>query len=110
MHWGWGRVQLPGKMGQLELNPYLMPNGMPVIGKGDSPQLIIFHQGSLPGALSIVILLPDTESIIVILTNALALNDIPDWVGQLVLEELLDIPQSKSNDFIKTLRSRLPRI
>ncbi len=98
---GWGRIQLPGKMGQFGLNPDLMPDGMPIVGRGVPSQLVIFHQGSLPGALSVVILLPDTESAIVISTNALALNDVPDWVGQLVLEEFLAIPLSQRNDFIK---------
>lgn len=74
---------------------------MPVVGRGVPSQLVIFHQGSLPGALSVVILLPDTESAIVISTNAQALNDVPDWVGQLVLEEFLAIPLSERNDFIK---------
>lgn len=91
---GWGRIQLPGKMGHFGLNPDLMPDGMPVVGRGVPSQLVIFHQGSLPGALSVVILLPDTESAIVISTNALALNGVPDRVGQLVLEECLAIPLS----------------
>ncbi|MCJ1341872.1 hypothetical protein MMC31_000050 [Peltigera leucophlebia] len=78
-----------------------MPDGMPVVGRGVPSQLVIFHQGSLPGALSVVILLPDTESAIVISTNALALNDVPDWVGQLILEEFLAIHFSERNDFIK---------
>lgn len=98
---GLGKVQLSGNMGQDGLSPDLIPDGMPVIGKGVPSQLVIFHQGSLPGALSIVILLPDTESAIVISTDALALNDVPDWVGQLVLEEFLGIPHSERNDFIK---------
>lgn len=36
-------------------------------------------------------------------TDALALNDVPDWVGQLVLEEFLGIPRSERNDFIKAV-------
>lgn len=97
---GWGRIQLPGKMGQIGINPDLMPDGMPIVGKGVAPRLVIFHQGSLPGALSLNILLPDTESAIVISSNSLALNDVPDWVGQLVLEEFLEVPKSQRNDYI----------
>jgi hypothetical protein len=33
--------------------------------------------------------------------NSLALNDVPDWVGQLVLEELLEVPESERNDYVK---------
>lgn len=86
-------------MGQVGLNPDLIPDGMPVIGKGIPSQLVISHQGSLHGAL--VILLPDTESAIVISTDALALKNVPDWMGQLVLEEFMGIPHSERNDFIK---------
>lgn len=102
---GWGRVQLPGRMGQLGINPGLMPDGMPIAGKGVAPRLVLFHQGSLPGALSLNMLLPDTESAIVISSNALALNDVPDWVGQLVLEELLEVPESERNDYIAAAKA-----
>ncbi|KAJ5199240.1 hypothetical protein N7491_000204 [Penicillium cf. griseofulvum] len=98
---GWARAQLPNRLGQIGINPGLMPNGMPTVGKGVPSQLILFHQGSLPGALSIVILLPDTNSVIVVLSNSLALNDVPDWVGQLLLEELLEVPKSEKNDYIE---------
>lgn len=98
---GWGRVQLPGRMGQIGINPDLMPSGMPIVGKGVPSQLVIFHQGSNPGALAIVILLPATESAIVILSNALALNDVPDWIGQLVLEEFLQVPTQERNDYVE---------
>jgi hypothetical protein len=76
---------------------------MPVVGKGAPSQLVIYHQGSLPGALAAVILIPDTESAIVILTNSLSLNDTPDWIGQLILEEVLDVPER--NDYIRAAES-----
>lgn len=100
---GWARVQLPGRLGDLGCNPALMPNGMPIVGKGAPPQLVIYHQGSLPGALAAVLLLPDTESAIVVLTNTLSLNDTPDWVAQLVLEEMLEVPDK--NDYVAAART-----
>ncbi|WZH45529.1 putative D-aminoacylase [Fusarium acuminatum] len=33
---GWGRVQLPGRLGQIGINPGLLPKGMPIIGKVSS--------------------------------------------------------------------------
>ena len=87
-------------MGRIGLNPDLMLDRMPVVGKSIPSHLVIFHQGSLPVALSIVTLLPNTESAIVISTNALALNDVLGWVGQFVLEEFLSILQLERNDFI----------
>ncbi|XMA14379.1 hypothetical protein WAI453_007170 [Rhynchosporium graminicola] len=98
---GWARIQLPGAMGQIGINPDLLPEGMPIVGKEVSSQLLIFHQGSLPGALSIVILLPESQSAIFVTTNSLALNDVPDWIGQLFLEALLEVPSAARNDYIK---------
>ncbi|SLM37297.1 d-protein [Lasallia pustulata] len=96
---GWALVQLPGTMGDIGCNPPLMPHGMPVLGKGAPSRLVIYYQGSLPGALAAVNLIPDTETAIVVLTNSMFLNDTPDWVGQLVLEELLEVPER--NDYVK---------
>ena len=97
---GCARVQLPATMGDIGCNPPLMPDGMPVVGKGVSSQLVLYHQGSLPGALTAVMLIPETETVIVVLTNTLALNDVADWVGQLVLEAVLDVPKDQRNDYI----------
>ena len=68
-------------MGAVDLNPKLIPDGMPLVGKGSPSRLVVYHQGSLPGALTAVILLPDTKSAIVVMTNTLAPNDCADWVG-----------------------------
>lgn len=105
---GWGRVQLLGKMGQIGINPGLLPNEMPTIAKGVPGQLVIFHQGSLPGTLTIAILVPDKDVAIVVLTNSLALNDVPDWIGQLILEEVLKVPPSERVDFIKSAEASVP--
>ena len=43
----------------------------------------------MPSALSFVALLPHLQSAIVVASNALALNDIADWAGQMALELLV---------------------
>ncbi|KAJ3493114.1 hypothetical protein NLG97_g4945 [Lecanicillium saksenae] len=96
---GWARVQLPGRMGQIGLNPGLLVDGMPLVGKGTS-KLVIYHQGSLPGSLALAALLPELNSAVIVLTNSLALNDVADWVGQLVIEELLEVAPDLKNDFV----------
>ena len=103
---GWGRVQLPGSMGQIGINPGLLPDGsMPVVGKGvSSPPLVIFHQGSWPGALSFVALLPDRNMTVNVLSNSLALHDVADWVGQMVIEELICVPPAKRIDALGLAR------
>jgi len=71
---GWARVQLPNTMGHIGLNGRLLGDDMPVMGKGRSGQLVLYHQGTLPGALSVVVLIPETESVVVVLSNSLALR------------------------------------
>ena len=99
---GWVRSQLPSPMGAVGLNPNLIPDGMPIVGKGAPSRLVVYHQGSLPGALAAVNLLPETQSAIVVMTNTLALNDCADWVGQLVLESLIGVRDK--NDYLELAR------
>ncbi len=96
---GWARVQLHGRMGQIGLSPGLLPDGMPLVGKGTS-QLVIYHQGSFPGSLALKALLPEINSAVIVLTNSLALNGVADWVGQLVIEELINVTSDLRNDFV----------
>lgn len=100
---GWARAHLPSAMGAVGTNPGLMPDGMPIVGKSAPSQLIVYHQGSLPGALAFVGLLPESRTAIVVLTNSLALNDCADWIGQLVLEEVLEVPDR--NDYIQAAKT-----
>jgi CubicO group peptidase (beta-lactamase class C family) len=97
---GWARVQLPNTLGHIGLNGRLMPHGMPVIGKGVHDELIFYHQGTLPGALAVVILIPRTETVVLVMSNCLSLTDVPDWVSQMVLEEILGVPSKERIDFI----------
>ena len=87
---GWMRIQLPGPMGAIGLNPKLMHNNMPSIGRGSPSRLVLYHQGCLPGALYSVNLFPETQSAIVVLSNSSALTDYADWIGQMLTEALFD--------------------
>ena len=81
-------------MGAIGLNPGPIPDGMPLVGKGAPSRQVLYHQGSLPGALAAVNLLPKTQSAIAVMTNTLALNDCADWVSQL-LETLIGAVDKK---------------
>ncbi|KAK0631412.1 beta-lactamase/transpeptidase-like protein [Immersiella caudata] len=95
---GWARTLLPNGVGSLGANPDLVSK-MPVLGEGiNSPRLALWHQGSLTGATSFIMLLPDTESAVIVLTNTMAPNDAADWIGQLLAETLLDTPTR--NDYV----------
>jgi CubicO group peptidase (beta-lactamase class C family) len=88
---GWVRSQLPGKVGDIGVNPGLIDE-MPLLAEGIDSRLAFWHQGSLVGDTSFVMLLPETESAVVVLTNSMALNNAADWIGQLLVEKLLDSP------------------
>lgn len=48
---GWVRTQLPGELGVLGLNPWLVKK-MPIAGRVSPSRLTIYHQGNVPGATS----------------------------------------------------------
>ena len=110
---GFARTQLPGPLGAIGLNgPWLpepagAPKGFPLVGKGAKPQLVIYHQGSNPGVLAAYNLLPETQSAVVVLSNTLALVDTADWVGQLLLEAVLDAPNK--NDYLQITKDTVDR-
>ncbi len=112
---GWARTQLPGPLGVVGLNGMWLPeasgspNGMPFVGKSTAPQLVIYHQGSNPGVLAAVNLLPESQSAIVVLSNTLALNDCADWVGQLLLESFLDVKTEFQNDYLQIVKDTVAR-
>ncbi|KAK7419778.1 hypothetical protein QQX98_003150 [Neonectria punicea] len=89
---GWARSQLPTTVGDIGVNPGLVDK-MPVLADGiTNSRLALWHQGSLVGVTSFVMMLPETESAVVVLTNTMAKNDAADWIGQLLIETLLDSP------------------
>ena len=102
---GFARTQLPGPMGVLGLNgvwldgPPGSPKGMPIVGKGGPKKLVVWHQGSHPGVLAALNMVPEDQSAVLVMSNTLALNDCADWVGQMLLESLLDVPDK--NDYLQ---------
>lgn len=72
---------------------------MLVVGKGTEKRRVWHYNGSLVGFFSFVHVLPDSDAAIVVLTNSLANNDAADWIGQLLLETVLD--NSEPNGYIR---------
>ncbi|KAL8904629.1 MAG: hypothetical protein Q9207_003150 [Kuettlingeria erythrocarpa] len=96
---GWARVQTPGPMGAIGLNPDLLaPKPAPEVARGHESHLILYHQGSMPGNLAAVNLVPSTKGAVIVLSNSLALNDTADWLGQLYLEAYLGV--ENGNDYV----------
>ena len=95
---GWAMVRLPAALGSLGGNADLVKK-MPRIGQGlPVKPTVLYHAGSLVGYLSSILLLPETNSAIVVLVNTLANQDSADWIGQAFLEALLDVP--RPHDFV----------
>lgn len=104
---GWAQSRLPNDVGSLGANPELVSK-MPTLGEGiESPRLALWHQGSLTGATSFIMLLPETESAVAVLTNTMALNDAADWMGQLLVETLLGGPVR--NDYVRLASMNVDR-
>ena len=101
---GWIRTQLPGELGAMGLNSWLVER-MPVAGQDAHSRLAIYHQGNLPGATSAVYLFPESQSGIVVLANAYGLSDVPDWISQAIMDVLFH--HSVPVDYIQLTREAI---
>ena len=102
---GWCRGQLPGQIGRIANNAALVPP--PIIGKGVQPQLIIYHHGSIPGGTTVVNLLPETQSAVIVLQNSSAPVDVADYAAQLLVEKLFNVPEPV--DFVELARQHVAK-
>ncbi|KAI1155278.1 beta-lactamase/transpeptidase-like protein [Nemania diffusa] len=100
---GWAIAELPAPLGSIGTNGMFI-SPMPLVGKGckhddgSSKKKIWYHNGSLVGFFSSVHILPESGTIVVVLANAITKNDAPDWIGQLLVEHLLDCKDR--NDYV----------
>ena len=99
---GWAISELPAPLGQIGTNPMFI-SPMPVVGKGSKKRLIWHHNGNLVGFFSSVHIIPESDTAIIVLTNSLANNDCADWIGQLLVETVIDNPDK--NDYLQLART-----
>ena len=99
---GWVRCQLPGVLGKQGINARLQMD-LPAIGAGGVSRLCLYHEGLMPGSSTNVYAFPETMIAVVVLQSAVALNDCPDWVSQLLIETIFNVPQR--NDFVQLARA-----
>lgn len=97
---GWFRAELPGPLGRLSANTPL--GGGIIVGRGGPSHLVLYNQGCMPGSTSGVWLMPELRAGVVVLQNSLAFIDTADFIGQLLLETLLQTPQP--NDYVDISR------
>ncbi|KAJ5702556.1 hypothetical protein N7488_010104 [Penicillium malachiteum] len=82
---GWAIAELPAPLGAIGTNPSFV-SAMSLVGKGTGKKHIVwYHNGSLVGFFSSVHILPESDTIIVVLVNSIPKNDCADWLGQLLL-------------------------
>ncbi|KAL8834456.1 MAG: hypothetical protein Q9176_007480 [Flavoplaca citrina] len=96
---GWVEGQLPGPLGIISNNFERLGTNAPEIGKNGPSMITLNHAGSMVGAMTGVILFPESKSAIIVLTNTLGLTDTADTVSQLLTETLFDLP--KKHDFVE---------
>ncbi|KAF2106294.1 beta-lactamase/transpeptidase-like protein [Lophiotrema nucula] len=89
---GWMRTQLPNTLLKFGTNVGLLGEG-PVIGRGADTKLVIAHYGSMPGNFAAVLMYPESESAIVVLTNTTPLCDMTDYITQFLTQTLFDFPE-----------------
>jgi len=71
---------------------------LPILYGGTPPTKMVYHNGAMNGAMSAVYLLPELQSAIVTLSNSFDLCDTPDWIAQLLVETVINIPEL--NDYV----------
>ena len=96
---GWIRCQLPGPLGMISMNPGFVD--MPQVTEGCPSRLCLYHQGLMPGSSANVAILPDTDTIIIILANSSPLGDGIDWLSQMLMEEIFETPTQHRHDYEK---------
>jgi hypothetical protein len=106
---GWIRTQLPGIVGLQGTNAELFDSEeLPLLGKDSPPMMAYYHQGSTYGYYSSIFLFPETASAVVVLTNAIPLNDAADWIAQVYVSALFGFSNpEKYVEFAMESRKRM---
>ncbi|CAG9947982.1 unnamed protein product [Clonostachys rosea f. rosea IK726] len=86
---GWARTQLPNNINLVNGNAGLLDD-WPVIGSFHNGMLVLHHTGNNLGCSSTIFLLPEIDTGVIALGNALGHCDAADWAAQILLEALLE--------------------
>lgn len=96
---GFMMTTLPNPIGAGGANPALVEK-MPNLGSDSPGTEVLYYQGSMAGYTTSLILVPESQSAVVVLANSMALNDAADWVSQAVLEALLETSSPADYEFL----------
>ncbi|EEP78481.1 predicted protein [Uncinocarpus reesii 1704] len=87
---GFSKATTPTQLGKVGFNPGLV-DGMPVLGTKSNRETVFYHSGGGTGYNHCFMLVPGSQTAIVVLTNAISHGDIADWVAQTLLQTVLNI-------------------
>ena len=87
----WSFTEIPGEAAWIGLNNVRVDE-MPLGGRGTLSSNVGYNHGNLPGALSFICLMPESQTAIVVLSNSLTFSDVPGWVGGLLLDAVMGRP------------------
>ncbi|EGR52054.1 uncharacterized protein TRIREDRAFT_55782 [Trichoderma reesei QM6a] len=91
---GFAKVVIPAQFGKIGFNSILM-DAMPVIGASSKSQQVFYHSGAGAGYNHCLMLVPSSQSVIVVLTNSVSQGDTADWIAQTLLQVILDEKQQQ---------------
>ncbi|KAL6690305.1 beta-lactamase/transpeptidase-like protein [Trichoderma pleuroticola] len=86
---GFVKVMTPAQIGTLGPNPSLV-DSMPMIGTSLKPQQVFYHTGALPGYNHCFLLVPESQSVIAVLSNSISQGETPCWIAQSLLQAVLN--------------------
>ncbi|KAI0398495.1 beta-lactamase/transpeptidase-like protein [Xylariaceae sp. FL0594] len=95
---GWFRAQLPSYLFPWADGPSAFN---PVVGSSSSSSsrfLALYHAGSIPGSYAYSLLLPETGHAVAVLTNSISTNGAVMFVGNLLVETVLEDMKKKKGD------------
>ena len=87
---GLGKVTTPATFGRMGFNINLVKN-MPVLGEKSHSKLVFYHNGAIPGYNHCLMIVPETQTVIVALTNSMSRGDTADWIAQALLKDILHL-------------------
>ncbi|PNP55600.1 hypothetical protein THARTR1_04124 [Trichoderma harzianum] len=106
---GWATCTLPAVIGDIGANPELMKTQMPELGTGSAPVRLVWNQSRYHGTHGFVGLLPEYEAAVIVLSNTTTGDDMPDWVGQLLIQATLGNPYKNNYAFLAATSARNAR-
>lgn len=87
---GFHRHQLPAAITATGANGMFVKQQPQLMPGLEGSRLVVSHPGSLAGYTSLLAMLPEVDTSVVVLTNSIGLADPAAWIGHVIVEALVD--------------------